>query len=628
MPNETDEHALSQRARLEQALYHLIQILNDTGHDPKRFTAQDLIAFLRTQNQGITNTELHIKKKQLLPVYLDLKAHHPNVLASWNITKDTEARLIQLLQMKPRRTASGVATITVLTKPWPCSGTCSFCPNDIRMPKSYLSKEPACQRAEKNYFDPYLQVISRLQVLNAMGHPTDKIELIVLGGSFTEYPEDYQRWYVKNLFDALNDGIGALSSKKQAEIASSYEQAGQSCDAHEIAQSVSSLQARINSGELTYNQAWNMHYAARDTSNQAANLNELREALTKNAHAPARCVGLSFETHPQDVTTHSLTLLRSYGATKIQIGVQTTRDDVLSAATRSSKQAHIIDALKLLRLFGFKIQTHFMHNLPGASPQEELTDYRTFITHPNYLPDEIKLYPLSLIAGTELERRYQEGKFHPYSTNQLVELLAEDLIATPPYIRVDRVIRDFSAEDIVAGNKKGNLRQQVDEAILARGKSTSEIRTSEIALSDTRLNELKLSDYRYTTNCSQEHFLSFRDSSGALHGFLRLSLPTPHMISDNMVPLNQNEAMIRELHIYGRTARLGNKGSASQHRGLGTRLIHEAERIAKDAQRDWLYVISAAGTVSYYEQRGFTTQGLYQVKDIRTRQNQQCAGTE
>lgn len=587
------QHSKNSHARAYAALKQLIQALQAQGGTVSQ---KWLEQFIRTANEGVQDTRLHVKKKQLMPVFL---AHE----AEFDLSADTRQQLVALLQAKPRRTASGVATITVLTKPWPCQGNCAFCPNDLKMPKSYLANEPACQRAKANFFDPYLQVQSRLVMLESMGHPVDKIELIVLGGTFSDYPQAYQRWFVYGLFCALNDASD-VSAAKARELTQQYRAL---FERH--ARDVDALQARVNAHELSYNQAvaklpWP------NAMERSVSEAKLRKAHAQNERAQHRSVGLSFETRPNAVTKEELTRLRALGATKIQIGVQSTRDGLLALSDRSVNQHDIHEAFALLRLFGFKIQAHFMLNLPGRKLEEELEDYVTFVSDPRYLPDEIKLYPTSLIGGTQLERVWLERTYRPYSTEELVSLLVQDLMATPCYVRVSRVIRDFSATDILAGNKLGNLRQTVEAAIQKEALHLQEIRFREVALADDDAQQTTLSTFVYHTSVSEEHFLQLLDQNGHIHGFLRLSLPTNH-----------THAMIRELHIYGKTAKLGEAGHASQHRGLGTELLRVAELIAHEHNRFQLYVISAVGTREYYRKRGFQDAELYLVKPLANTTN-------
>ena len=291
----------------------LLEILDALRHDGE-MTPRELAHIIDVHNSRAGDAQRRYAKKKILPYYLRVKEEEPIRWESWHVDEALEKRLLALCRMKPRRSASGVATITVITPPWPCSGDCLYCPNDIRMPKSYLHDEPACQRAERNFFDPYLQVSARLRALMQMGHPCDKVELIVLGGSWTDYPASYQVWFMTELFSALNDA--ASNAAKQAARRKAYLDAGLSCDPVELSSASAALQARIEAGELSYNDAVN------DTSSRRLNVIEesrsadydaLDMAQRANETASCRCVGLVVETRPAAITGKSLLALRRYG---------------------------------------------------------------------------------------------------------------------------------------------------------------------------------------------------------------------------------------------------------------------------------------------------------------------------
>ena len=223
----------------------------------KTITADKLNAIIRSHNKGNKDISTHYSKKYLLPYYLHEKDADSKIYKNFQITEDEEAALVTLLRVKPTRSASGVATITVITKPWKCGGNCLFCPNDIRMPKSYLSNEPACQRAERNFFDPYLQVQARLKALHEMGHNTDKVELIVLGGTWNDYTEDYQRWFVKELYRALNNGVNATDVVERKQL---YIDAGITNNLAKLEEQSSSMQEKIDRQRLSYNEAFDKYY--------------------------------------------------------------------------------------------------------------------------------------------------------------------------------------------------------------------------------------------------------------------------------------------------------------------------------------------------------------------------------
>lgn len=587
--------------------------------------ARELENIIRQHNQRITRNEDHFAKKKIMPFYLRVKENHPGQWESWGIGPELEDLLMRTIRVKPQRTASGVATITVITKPHACCGHCIFCPNDVRMPKSYLANEPACQRAERNYFDPYLQVASRLRALKHMGHVTDKIELIILGGTWTDYARAYQIWFVEQLFEALNDSED-LRERKAAERRSAYKRAGIAHEEGELKAQTAEAQREVYEGNLTYNRAIERLYGKESAWERVANMQHasietLEEQHRINEQARSRVVGLVMETRPDAITCENLSLVRRLGATKIQIGVQSLDEHILAENGRALHVADIERAFTLLRLYGFKIHAHFMANLLGATPESDAKGYRDFVTLPAYQPDEIKMYPCALIDGTMLCRHYRTGAWQPYDAETLTNLLVQNTLVTPPFVRVSRMIRDFSADDIIAGNKRVNLRQDVECA--ARNNATQhiqEIRLREIRLTDADLDSLTLDVVPYETTATSERFLQWVTPSGGIAGFLRLSLPKQECIDrlqeDEHFPLHGKEAMIREVHVYGKVAALGAAGGSAQHLGLGKKLIARACRIAREAGFERINVISSVGTRAYYRSLGFEDAGLYQQKQL------------
>ncbi len=598
-------------------------------------------------------------KRQLLPFYLRTKKEDPERWASWRISPDLERELLRAIRIKPRRTASGVATITVITKPWPCSGDCVFCPSDLRMPKSYLHDEPACARAEQNRFDPYLQVSSRLTALSQMGHATDKIELIVLGGTWTDYPEGYQVWFMSELFRALNDdavadeaanpmlrrscGRGGAEAAMDtvpdgclprgvAERRARYRECFLAMDAEALAQRRAELQAGIDAGHGggrgRYNAAVKELYGAGSAwghamSWQSASWEELERRQRANERARHRVVGLVIETRPDAVTARSLHTIRRLGCTKVQMGVQSIDQRVLDMNERRIDVPRMEEAFSLCRLFGFKIHAHFMVNLIGSTPTGDKADYLRFVGPGPFQPDEVKLYPCALIEGTRLVRKHESGEWGPYTEDELLDVLAADIVATPAFCRVSRMIRDFSSKDIVAGNKKPNLRQMVERRLAASGQErVREIRYREIGSDAPDPAELEMDVVAYSTPTSEERFLQWVTPEGKIAGFLRLSLPDQRFVAEctkrygDDAPVGAGEAMIREVHVYGVAARVGQEGTAAQHRGLGRSLVARACELAREAGFGRINVISAVGTREYYRSLGFLDHGLYQQKAL------------
>ena len=589
---------------------------------------------INSHNSGIdssahsTEREKLIPKRAILPYFLQVKQNNDELWQSWNVTPELEERFIRSVRMKPRRTASGVATITVITRPHTCSSNCIYCPCDLRMPKSYLANEPACQRAELTFFDPYVQVAARLQALHQMGHSTDKVELIVLGGTWSDYPESYQYWFIKELFRALNEWPNSPSHIQ--ERLNWYTSFGLQNSEEALSSFVAEQQAAVFDDTATYNQAFHKLY---DTSqphqNAWSQMQSTYDQLVKQQHvnetAAARVVGLVIETRPDTITPDNLRMFRQLGCTKIQIGIQSTRQEILDANQRQMSVAQIKRAFSLIRLYGFKIHSHLMVNLLGATPEADKQDFKTFVTDPGFLPDEIKLYPCALVSGTQLVQKYREGAWQPYAKDELVDVLVQDVLATPPYVRISRMIRDISATDILVGNKHTNLRQMVEQKLATEdvANHVQEIRFREINQQQVSAAELTLQDFVYTTAVSDEHFLQWVTADNKIAGFCRLSLPHWDKLIAGACDVTANEllvqpgqAMIRELHVYGQALSLGSEGMSAQHQGLGQKLLAKASSIAAEAGYTSLNVISSIGTRAYYRAQGFTDAGLYQQKAL------------
>jgi elongator complex protein 3 len=458
--------------------------------------------------------------------------------------------LLARIRMKPVRTLSGVTTVTVLTKPYPCPGQCIFCPTDLRMPKSYLPDEPGARRGLENDYDPYSQVESRLAALEAVGHPTDKVELLILGGTWSVYRRDYQEWFIQRCFDALN-GV--------------------------------------------------------ETEN-------LRVAHRFNETAKHRNVGLVIETRPDYITPDELAWLRYLGITKVQMGAQSMDDRILELNQRGHSVAELHQATALLRAAGFKIVLHWMPNLLGATLDSDREDFIRLWE--DLCPDEIKIYPTQLLSNAELFAYWQRGEYRPYTTNELIDLIADVKTTIPRYCRINRVIRDIPSTNVIEGNKRTSLRLDVQQEMRRRGTTCQCIRCREVRKHEVRLGELHPEEIIYQAGGAEEYFLSFVTEQDKLAGFLRLSLPGSTAPSSGLNDL-KHAAIIREVHVYGQSLPFGveQKGIA-QHAGLGTLLLKRAEEITHERGYTYLAVIAAVGTHTYYLERGFQRGELYLVKKL------------
>ena len=611
---------------MEKTLHNILGEIRRTNA-PLAPDALDRI--IRARNREVAGPVRYVAKKKLLPFYQEAKEHRPEHWRTWGVSPAEEALLVRTLQVKPRRTASGVATVTVLTKPWPCSSACLYCPNDVRMPKSYLHDEPACQRAERNWFDPYLQVTARLRTLHQMGHVTDKVVLIVLGGTWSDYPEAYQIWYMHELFRALNDmGCETAVERESETRRKQYRDTGIACERDDLANWAAEAQARVTAGDASYNETVRNLYACGTHVDgngwvaaaqwQTATFPQLEALQRKNESTEHRCVGLVVETRPDAVTPNRLATLRRLGCTKLQMGIQSLDEHILAANHRGIGVDRMQQAFELARIFGFKTHAHFMTNLLGATPESDAADYRRMVEHPAFKPDEVKLYPCALVDGTGLVAHWRDGSWRPYTEQELVNLLAEDVLVTPPFTRISRMIRDISAHDIMTGNKKVNLRQLVDLELAKRSEPVQEIRSREIAFGAAANDELSLSEIAYETTNTHEVFLQWVTPDNRIAGFLRLSMPNADYVNAHAadLPFNAGEAMIREVHVYGRVAGLHQGGENAQHRGLGRMLIERACDIARENGYTAINVISAIGTRGYYRARGFADNGLYQQRSL------------
>lgn len=522
--------------------------------------------------------------------------------------------LLRRIQMKPIRTMSGVTTVTVLTKPFPCPGECIFCPNDVRMPKSYIASEPGAQRALKNQFDPYLQTYNRLDALRNIGHDTDKVEIIILGGTWSYYSEGYQIWFIKRIFEALNDFGEGVDQRPEILERIKNQKWQEIKEQKEIFRNTNK-----NKRTKTYN-----HTIKNIVENNGQKLveefektfwEELFVEHQRNELADSRCVGLVIETRPDNISPAEAVRIRKLGCTKTQIGFQSLNDEVLTKNHRGHDVTATRRAVKLLRQAGFKIHAHWMANLYGSSPEKDMLDYQKIFEDPDFRPDELKIYPCSLIETAELMDYYKQGLWEPYTTTELLEVVSKCISNTPEYCRLTRIIRDIPGTDIVTGNKITNFRELAEKELDNLGIEKKDIRSREIRGQTVSLDDLQLKIIEYSTSTGTEKFLQFVTIENKIAGFLRLSLPdnkTHPFISEL-----SDAAIIREIHVYGKAVNIGNQeGGKAQHLGLGKQLIEKACQIASEANYPKLAVISSVGTREYYRKRGFTDGVLYQFRSL------------
>lgn len=505
-----------------------------------------------------------------MPSKAELLALYREMIAEGSETEDGEV-LLALRKIKTKSN-SGVAVVSLLTKPFACPGRCTYCPTDVSMPKSYLAKEPAAARALMNDFDPYMQITNRMKALEMNGHPVDKIEMIVIGGTWSFYHPNYQEEFLIGCYRACNDyGTGRDSR--------------------------------------------NDPYTDR--------LEYLLKLQDENETAGCRIIGLSIETRPDYITDFEIKRLRMFGVTKVEIGVQHLDDDIFKLTKRDMKIERVKRATELLRNAGFKMVYHMMPNLPGSTPERDITMFGELFAGEDFQPDMLKIYPCMVLEHSELYDTWKAGGFETYSDETLIRVMREEKKQVPPYVRILRVYRDIPASYIKSGSTVSNLRQVMDEDMKQNGWQCKCIRCREIREGTVDADDFALSNITYRTNTGTEMFLSYeskhtdkdRNMNGALASFTRLRLPDDHA-NMPLLPVLKGAALIRELHTYGRHTKVGGDGTQSQHVGFGRRLIAEAETIAKARGYSKMAIISGIGVREYYRKLGYRLEETYMVKDL------------
>ncbi|MCF7906539.1 tRNA uridine(34) 5-carboxymethylaminomethyl modification radical SAM/GNAT enzyme Elp3 [Patescibacteria group bacterium] len=453
------------------------------------------------------------------------------------------------------RTLSGVAVIAILTKPYKCPGNCAFCPTQEDMPKSYLSNEPAVMRAIKNNFDPKKQIEFRLNSLKNTGHDTSKIEIIIMGGTWSYFDYEYKEYFIKSVFDALN----GFDSKN------------------------------------------------------------LEEAQINNETSKNRCVGLTLETRPDYINEKELIEMRKFGTTRVEIGVESIYDDVFDLNKRGHHVKEVVEATKLLKDAGFKICYHLMPGLPGSSLKRDFEMFEKIYTDQNFCPDMVKIYPCVVTKNAEIYNWVKNGSYIPYSDSELMELLIEIKKITPYWVRINRLIRDIPSTSIEYGNKIPNLREIIKREMNKNGDSCNCIRCREIKGENIDKNNIKLFIDKYEASSGIEYFLSYENKERTvLYSFLRLRIPSYYFSKkDNFIPELKNCSIIREIHTYGLVTNLLEKENKNtQHIGFGKKLIKEAEKITLEYNIKKIAVISGVGVKEYYKKIGFIKSGTYMIKAL------------
>jgi len=454
------------------------------------------------------------------------------------------------------RTISGVTPVAVMTQPMKCPGQCIYCPTYLATPQSYTPESPAVLRGKRCNYDARKQVKLRLKALSEMGHPTDKVELIVMGGTFLAYPRDYQYQFIKDCFDALNGEESAT----------------------------------------------------------------LEEAKKINETANHRCTGLCIETRPDWCRQEEIDRMLEFGTTRVELGVQTLDDEIYRLVRRGHKVEDVVTATGLLRKHGFKVHYHWMPGLPGSTPEHDLELSAKLFSDDSFKPDGLKLYPTMVVEGTELERWYRDNRYQPYDDNTMIKLVCQIKSIVPKYVRISRVLRDIPAKFIVGGLKdslRSVVKQRMKEAGI-ECKCIRCREYGHRASEGWEIGEPQMIRMDYQASSGREIFLSFEDENETLFGLLRMRIQSEPVTKLGQ-EIKGNLALIRELHIYGPEVPLSEQREESaQHKGLGKALLREAERIAcQEFQAQQMLVLSGTGAKEYYRAEfGYSSLGDYMVKNL------------
>jgi elongator complex protein 3 len=507
--------------------------------------------YLRTKEQ-LEAAKREVARKYKLNRY-------PSTSELISLFPEDKRELIEPFVVNPRRSGSGIVVVTAFTAPFMCPhGTCIYCPGGPSKgtPQSYLENSPGMREAIKSGFDPFIQVRTALEKYKANGHDISKVEAIVEGGTFLSLPVEYQKLFIKGVYDGLNNSVAS----------------------------------NLESSQLI------------------------------NENASSRCVGLTVETKPDWCKREHVDMMLSYGVTRVEIGVQSLSNDVLSFCNRGHTVQDVFEAIQVARDSGLKICVHMMPGLPKSSPEQDLKDLKALFTNENLMPDMTKIYPTLVVEGTALERMYKAGLYKPYEEQTVIEILSEMKRYVPRWHRIMRIQREIPSYEIEGGVKKGNLRELVLKRALEKGFRCKCIRCREVSLNTPysllQDDTLELRRYKYQASGGAEFFVSAEfKKSDMIAAFGRLRVPSNKAHREEL----KNACVIRELRVYGRVVRIGTRSNVAwQHRGLGSSIMAEMERIASEELGfGKMAVISAVGTRNYYRKLGYQRDGAYMSKRIK-----------
>ncbi len=453
-----------------------------------------------------------------------------------------------ILSRKPTRTLSGVSVVAIMTSPFSCPhGRCTYCPGGVEFssPQSYTGLEPAAMRGKQNNYDPFMQTRNRIDQLNRIGHPTEKIDLIVMGGTFTARSVDYQREFIKGALDAMNDTISK----------------------------------------------------------------DLDEAILLNETSKNRCIGLTIETRPDWFFEREIDLALGYGATKVELGVQTVFNDIHRKTKRAHRTYDVIRSTALSKDSGFKVLYHIMPGIGGVDYEGDLKTLRRLFDDEKLRPDMLKIYPALIVEGTKFYEDYKKGIFRSYESEEAIDLIANFFRYIPNYVRVHRIQRDIPVYKIVQGVKRSDIHTLAINRALEMGIKINEIRYREIGRTNLPKGKIGMRTTTYFASGGIEKFIEFVDEDEKIVAFLRLRFPGENVFRQEL----EGRSIIREIKTFGKEARINEVGEF-QHHGYGRRLLKEAEEISKEEGYEGIFVISGIGVREYFRKNGYERVGPYMGK--------------
>lgn len=556
----------------------------------------DYILLEKPSKEQLAKYKVELCKKQ------NVKKIPSDIEILLNADEEKVKELRQYLRTKPMRTESGVAVVAIMTAPFACPhGKCTYCPGGPKsyfgdVPQSYTGHEPSTMRGMRNNYDAYLQVMNRLEQYIAIGQNPDKIELIIMGGTFPSYSYEYQEEFARDSYQAMNDFSDLF-----------YYEEGKGMEGFDIEKfkDFFELPGDIKDEER------NKKIKEKLLKIKNERKQSLEEAKKKNETSRIRMIGMTIETKPDwGLLNHGNEMLK-LGCTRVELGIQTLYDQVLKETHRGHDLQDTKDSIRILKDLGFKLNFHMMPGLPGVSRDEDIWCYKELFENPDYTPDMLKVYPTMVMPGTKLMVDYKLGKYKPLDTEEAADIISEMVKYVPKYCRIMRVQRDIPTKYSEEGVQKNNLRQIVDKKMEDKGYKLRDIKAREIGSKKIE-DPVEFEIINYESSGGEDRFISLVDSKDRLLGFVRLRIVSQPQRKE----FEEKTGMIRELHVYGQAIAIGKSSDKTQHRGFGRKLMEEAERQAREEGMNKILVISGVGVREYYKKLGYKLEGPYMSKEL------------